>query len=138
MKSIYITFLIITFSLIPQNQIYSQSYTDLDNDLNAVYFIRGTPKELIKAGYLKRRGGRLFGWLFGLKCNEKYTPDLKNDFMKIHRLQTTVISGGLKKVKKIYPKQRGYNSYIIRGNQLIITDPIVFWESYKFVIISHK
>ncbi len=122
--------------------IHEKSYAQSDylsiiaKEVNAAFYIRGTPQELRKSGCLKRKGGIFFGWALGLKVNDKYIPNV-HDFMKINRLKTTIISGGLSKIKKIYPKRDPWE-YTIRGNQLIIKDPYGFWREYKFVIISHK
>lgn len=111
-------------------------WRELERDVNSVYYMSGQRKVLIRDGILKRKGGRFFGWILGVKVNDKYTPDLKR-FVRSNKFELSNISTYASDIEGIYPS-RPRNSYVIRGNQIIITNQSKFWEAYRFVIVVFK
>ncbi len=109
--------------------------TDLENQLNTVYYIVGAEKELRNAQIINKQG--FIGRTLTVNKNSKFDSFTKGDLRLL-----TEIPIGHKKVTVVTSQPEGSYELVADGNKvvtkLIITDPARFWESSKVLIISYK
>lgn len=108
--------------------------TELENQLNTVYYIVGAEKELRDAQIINKQGfiGRT------LTANQKSRLD---SFTQADARLLTEVPVGQKRVTVVTTHPE--DSYRLEGDgkvvsRLVITDPARFWESSKVLIISYK
>lgn len=110
--------------------------TQLDKDLNRVYFASGTYKELYSKRILTKEGGVL-----GIGKTKALNKDLdKSSFAEMSKKESTTIalSGDKPKVITKHP----INSYTVTVDetsnmaQLTIKDPDSFWSVSKYLVVE--
>lgn len=108
--------------------------TELENQLNTVYYIVGAEKELRDAQIINKQGfiGRT------LTANQKGRLD---SFTQADARLLTEVPVGQKRVTVVTTHPE--DSYRLEGDgkvvsRLVITDPARFWESSKVLIVSYK
>ena len=108
--------------------------TELENQLNTVYYIVGAEKELRDAQIINKQGfiGRT------LTANQKSRLD---SFTQADARLLTEVPVGQKRVTVVTTHPE--DSYRLEGDgkvvsRLVITDPARFWESSKVLIVSYK
>lgn len=119
-----------------KNNVQSEKIDQLDNELNAAYFVVESTNELVNKGIIEKVGG--FLGLFGR--TEKLSSDFSLDpFTKVNRQDMAIIEINAKNLELItaHPS-RSYK--IHEENNLItklaITDPQEFWQASKYLVIS--
>jgi len=97
-----------------------------DNELNQVYYMVGTKKQLIQAGILDRKGafsGR------GLKLNYTESAFKPADARQLSEIQ---LSGKKPKVLTGHPA----NSFEVSNQKLVIKDAGDFWKAGNFCVVQ--
>ncbi|MGQ7868098.1 Cbp1 family collagen-binding glycoprotein adhesin [Sunxiuqinia sp. sy24] len=101
--------------------------------LNTAYYVFGTAKELIENGIIEKEGGFL-GIGRSLKFRKDFNPDL---FTEINIREVDEIALNSKKAKVITTHPAA--SYELTGEdvveKLVISDPDLFWETNKYLVI---
>jgi hypothetical protein len=118
-----------------QNKDLATTVVNKNNELNTAYFVVGQRKDLIEKKILNKEGGFL-----GLGRTQKLAGDVNlANFTKIDMRSLKSIPLGVKKatIMSVHP----VGSYEIVGNdkkveEIIIKDPIAFWQKSKMLIIS--
>lgn len=107
----------------------------LDIQLNTVYYIVGTEKELLDAQIINKEG--FIGRTLTVGRNVPIESFTKSD----SRLLTSVAVGG-RKATVVTPHPEGSYELVFnadkRVERLVIVDPAKFWESSKMLIVSCK
>lgn len=110
--------------------------TQLDKDLNRVYFASGTYKELYSKRILTKEGGVL-----GIGKTKTLNKDLdKSNFAEISKKENTTIALSGEKPKVI--TKHPINSYTVTIDetsnmaQLTIKDPESFWSVSKYLVVE--
>ena len=108
---------------------------ELQNQLNTVYYIVGTEKELRDAQIINKQG------FIGRTLTVGKNSNLDSFTMADSRLLSE-IPVGQKKASLVTSHPEGSYELVTDANKvvekLIITDPVRFWESSKILIISYK
>ncbi|MBK6963503.1 MAG: hypothetical protein IPH20_06020 [Bacteroidales bacterium] len=118
-----------------QNKDLATTVVNKNNELNTAYFVVGPRKVLIEKKILNKEGGFL-----GLGKTQKLAGDVNlANFTKIDMRSLKSIPLGVKKatLMSVHP----VGSYEIVGSdknveEIIIKDPIAFWQKSKMLIIS--
>lgn len=109
--------------------------TQLENQMNTVYYIVGSEKELRDAQIINKQG--FIGRTLTVNKNSKFDSFTKGDSRLL-----TEIPVGHKKATVVTNHPQGSYELVIDGSKvvtkLLITDPTHFWESSKMLIISYK
>lgn len=108
-----------------------------DNELNKVYYIAGTPKELKEKGVIQREGGFL-----GLGK----ATDLKNDidnqyFSELDQRTAMMLPIFSKKAEVITEHPDSSYQFIYEDNQIAylqIENPSEFWKLTKYLVVEKK
>lgn len=113
----------------------SSQITQKTNELNTAYYIVGNRKALIEQKIINKSGGMLG---IGKTVNVAGDVDLKN-FTKVDIRNFKSIPLNVKKatIMSVHPA----GSYELVGdkkkvNELIIKDPVLFWEKSRMLVIS--
>lgn len=108
---------------------------ELQNQLNTVYYIVGTEKELRDAQIVNKQG------FIGRTLTVGSIGNFDSFTMADSRLLSE-IPVGRKKATVVTTHPEGSYELVTDGDKivvkLLITDPVRFWESSKILIISHK
>lgn len=113
----------------------STQVTEKTNELNTAYYVVGEKKELIEHNILSKQGG-----LLGIGRTQKVAGDVNlDDFTKIDIRNLKSIPLDVKKatVMSVHPA----GSYELVGtdkrvNELVIKDPVLFWQKSRMLVIS--
>lgn len=109
--------------------------TELDNRLNAVYYIVGSERELRDAQIINKEG------LIGRTLTVGRSGAIESFTKADSRLLTEVPVGG-RRATVVTSHPDGSYRLVTRADKhvlkLVITDPAKFWESSKILIISYK
>lgn len=113
----------------------STQVTERTNELNTAYYVVGEKKELIEHKILSKQGG-----LLGIGRTQKVAGDVNlDDFTKIDIRNLKSIPLDVKKatVMSVHPA----GSYELVGtdkrvNELVIKDPVLFWQKSRMLVIS--
>ncbi|MDZ4664572.1 MAG: hypothetical protein SGJ15_06825 [Bacteroidota bacterium] len=128
--------IVITDILATENVAQQQTISETSAELHTAYYIVGNSKDLQKANLIDKKGG-----LMGMGKISKLSDDLdKSLFTKIDYNETTVIPINSKDVKIITTHPT--DSYKIDKTgktftNLIINDPVKFWSSSKYLVITN-
>lgn len=98
-----------------------------DNELNQVYYVVGTKKELMKAGVLDRKGN--FSGRPGLKVNYTTTA-----FHPADARQLSEIDLNAKKAKVLTGHPSG--SFEVKNDKLVIKDAGDFWKANNYLVVQ--
>lgn len=98
-----------------------------DNELNQVYYVVGTKKELMKAGVLDRKGE--FSGRQGLKVNYTTTAFHPADARQLSEIN---LDGKKAKVLTGHPK----NSFEVTNQKLVIKDAGDFWKANNYCVVQ--
>jgi hypothetical protein len=108
----------------------------LSDELNTVYYVTGTMRELMDKGAVNKEGG-----FIGLGRSAELNPNLVNSsFTKSYKsaLQSIPLNGKFRRLITEHPDK----SYTIahKGNtdELDITNPTDFWKESKYLVIAIK
>lgn len=108
---------------------------ELENQLNTVYYIVGTEKELRDAQIINKQG------FIGRTLTVNKTSNL-DSFTKADSRLLTEIPIGQKKVSIVTTHPEDSYELVTDADKvvlkLIINDPVRFWESSKILIVSYK
>ncbi len=108
---------------------------DKESELNKVYFIRGSPKELESAGIIKKEGGFL-----GIGSVKILGEKIGQDKVKILNLKNDkmLMLGRIKKKKVITPHPSDSYFFIAKEGQfyLKISYPEKFWSLSKYLVVQ--
>lgn len=108
---------------------------ELQNQLNTVYYIVGTEKELRDAQIVNKQG------FIGRTLTVGSIGNFDSFTMADSRLLSE-IPVGRKKATVVTTHPEGSYELVTDGDKivekLLITDPVRFWESSKILIVSHK
>lgn len=108
---------------------------ELQNQLNTVYYIVGTEKELRDAQIVNKQG------FIGRTLTVGSIGNFDSFTMADSRLLSE-IPVGQKKATVVTTHPEGSYELVTDGDKivekLLITDPVRFWESSKILIVSHK
>lgn len=108
---------------------------ELQNQLNTVYYIVGAEKELRDAQIINKQG--FIGRTLTVGRNSNF-----DSFTMADSRLLTEIPVGQKKATLVTSHPEGSYELVTDSNKivekLLITDPCVFWESSKILIISYK
>ena len=108
---------------------------ELQNQLNTVYYIVGAEKELRDAQIINKQG--FIGRTLTVGRNSNF-----DSFTMADSRLLTEIPVGQKKATLVTSHPEGSYELVTDSNKivekLLITDPVRFWESSKFLIISYK
>jgi hypothetical protein len=108
-----------------------------ENELNKVYYITGTPRELLDKGVIQKEGGFL-----GLGRN----TDLKNDpdqqyFSELDQRTALLLPVFSKKAEVITEHPDSSYQYIYEDSQIAyikIEDPAEFWKLTKYLVVAKR
>lgn len=108
---------------------------ELENQLNTVYYIVGTEKELRDAQIINKQG------FIGRTLTVNKTSNL-DSFTKADSRLLSEIPIGQKKVSVVTTHPEDSYELVTDADKvvlkLIINDPVRFWESSKILIVSYK
>lgn len=108
---------------------------ELQNQLNAVYYIVGAEKELRDAQIINKQG--FIGRTLTVGRNSNF-----DSFTMADSRLLSEVPVGQKKATLVTSHPEGSYELVTDANKvvekLIITDPVRFWESSKILIISYK
>lgn len=108
---------------------------ELENQLNTVYYIVGTEKELRDAQIINKQG------FIGRTLTVNKTSNLES-FTKADSRLLSEIPIGQKKVSVVTTHPEDSYELVTDADKmvlkLIINDPVRFWESSKILIVSYK
>lgn len=108
---------------------------ELENQLNTVYYIVGTEKELREAQIINKQG------FIGRTLTVNKTNNL-DSFTKTDSRLLSEVPIGQKKVSVVTTHPEESYELVTDADKvvlkLLITDPVRFWESSKILIISYK
>ena len=108
---------------------------ELENQLNTVYYIVGTEKELREAQIINKQG--FIGRTLTVGRNSNF-----DSFTMADSRLLSEVPVGQKKATLVTSHPEGSYELVTDANKvvekLIITDPVRFWESSKILIISCK
>jgi hypothetical protein len=108
-----------------------------DNELNKVYYIAGTPKELKEKGVIEREGGFL-----GLGRNTDLNSDVNKQYFSELDLRTAVMLPIFSKKAEIISEHPDSSYQLIyQDNQvayLQIENPAEFWKLTKYLVVEKK
>ena len=108
---------------------------ELQNQLNTVYYIVGTEKELREAQIINKQG--FIGRTLTVGRNSNFDSFTMTDSRLLSEVPV-----GQKKATLVTSHPEGSYELVTDANKvvekLIITDPVRFWESSKILIISCK
>jgi len=108
---------------------------ELENQLNTVYYIVGTEKELREAQIINKQG--FIGRTLTVGRNSNFDSFTMTDSRLLSEVPV-----GQKKATLVTSHPEGSYELVTDANKvvekLIITDPVRFWESSKILIISCK
>ena len=108
---------------------------ELQNQLNTVYYIVGAEKELRDAQIINKQG--FIGRTLTVGRNSNF-----DSFTMADSRLLSEVPVGQKKATLVTSHPEGSYELVTDANKvvekLIITDPVRFWESSKFLIISYK
>lgn len=109
--------------------------TELENQLNTVYYIVGAEKELRDAQIINKQG--FIGRTLTVGRNSNFDSFTMTDSRLLSEVPV-----GQKKATLVTSHPEGSYELVTDANKvvekLIITDPVRFWESSKILIISCK
>lgn len=113
----------------------STEKVELENQLNTVYYIVGTEKELREAQIVNKQG------FIGRTLTVNKTNNL-DSFTKADSRLLSEIPIGQKKVSVVTTHPEDSYELVMDADKvvlkLLITDPVRFWESSKILIVSYK
>jgi septal ring factor EnvC (AmiA/AmiB activator) len=117
-----------------QSKVISQQDAML-GEMNTIWYVTGTKKELSDKGIIEKAGGLLSG---NMKMSEMINPDYftVSDMRKI-----SVISFESSKAELVTIHPEGSYKFIIVNEKmkgLEITDPKEFWKSSRFLVIMTR
>lgn len=98
-----------------------------DNELNEVYYVVGTKRELIKAGVLNRKGE--FSGRPGLKLNYTTSAFKPADARELEQIS---LSGKRAKVLTGHPT----GSFELANQKLVIKDADDFWKANNYCVVQ--
>lgn len=98
-----------------------------DNELNQVYYVVGTKRELIRAGILDRKGE--FSGRTGLKVNYTTSAFQPADARQLSEIS---LSGKKPKVLTGHPT----NSFEVTNHKLVIKDADDFWKANNYLVVQ--
>lgn len=98
-----------------------------DNELNQVYYIVGTKKQLMKAGVLDRKGA--FSGRAGLKVNYTTTAFHPADARQLSEID---LNGKKPKVLTGHPT----GSFEVTNQKLVIKDAGDFWKANNYCVVQ--
>lgn len=108
-----------------------------DNELNKVYYVAGTAKELKEKGIIQREGGFLgLGRNTGLKSNVE-----KQSFSELDQRTALMLPIFAKKVEVITEHPDSSYQLIYQDNQvayLQIEKPAEFWKLTKYLVVEKR
>ena len=108
---------------------------ELENQLNTVYYIVGTEKELREAQIINKQG------FIGRTLTVNKTNNL-DSFTKTDSRLLSEVPIGQKKVSVVTTHPEDSYELVTDADKVVlklfITDPVRFWESSKILIISYK
>jgi len=108
---------------------------ELENQLNTVYYIVGTEKELREAQIINKQG------FIGRTLTVNKTDNLAS-FTKSDSRLLSEVPIGQKKVSVVTTHPEESYELVTDADKvvlkLLITDPVRFWESSKILIVSYK
>jgi hypothetical protein len=114
-----------------------QAIVDRDNELNRVYYIAGTPKELKEKGIIQKEGGFL-----GLGRNTDLKSDVgKEYFSELDQRTASRLPVFSKKVAIITEHPDSSYQLIYQDEQvayLQIDKPDEFWKLTKYLVVEKK
>ncbi len=118
-----------------RNVALTNQVTERTNELNTAYYVVGEKKELIEHKILNKEGG-----ILGIGRTQKVAGDVDlNDFTKVDIRNLKSIPLDVKKatVMSVHPA----GSYELVGtdkrvNELVIKDPVLFWQKSRMLVIS--
>ena len=106
-----------------------------ENELNKVYFIRGTASELEKAGITKREGG-----IVGLGSVKVLSQKIGGDKIKVlnQKVDKMLLLGRYKKKKVITNHPSNSYFFIAKDGQFFIkiSYPDKFWSLSKYLVVE--
>jgi hypothetical protein len=112
--------------------------TEMTNEMNTVYYISGTMKQLKDKGIVDKEGGFL-----GIGRNAKVNPETDNSKYTqadLTNLKGISLDGKFKKFITAHPE----NSYTItsttdnKADYVSITNPSAFWGESKYMVVALK
>jgi chromosome segregation ATPase len=120
-------------SLTVENKVKDEEIADKTTELNTVYYVFGTQKELITKQILTKEGG-----FIGLGKMEKLRQDFNKDYFTtadLRELNTVTLAAKKARLITTHPT----NSYKFVGTNKVdrieITDAAKFWSASKYMVI---
>ncbi len=108
---------------------------DLENQLNTVYYIVGAEKELRDAQIIDKQG--FIGRTLTVNKNSRFDCFTQADSRLLSEIPV-----GRKKVTVVTPQPEDSYELVMNADkvveQLVIKDPVRFWDASKYLIISYK
>lgn len=122
-------------SIVVIKMVRSQVY-EMKNDMNTIYYVTGTMKELKDKGVIDKQGGFL-----GIGRTAKVHPEIDNSKYTqadMPSLKGINLNGKFRRFITTHPD----NSYTINSNDksdyLSITNPAAFWGESKYMVVAVK
>jgi hypothetical protein len=109
---------------------------EMQKELNTVYYVMGSQKELKESGVIERKGGLIgIGKVSKIKDDFSKEPFTKGDLNKMGRLnikcnKVNIVSDHHSASYTLKPNDTGYT--------LIIDEPREFWSLSKYLVIEIK
>ncbi len=108
-----------------------------DNELNKVYYIAGTPKELKEKGVIQREGGFL-----GMGRNKDLTNNVDDQyFSELDQRTAFLLPVNSKKAQLITEHPDSSYQFVYENDQIAylqIENPAEFWKLTKYLVVEKK
>lgn len=125
-----------TISMIrDRNRNLNEDLTDRTNELNTAYYVVGERKELIEKNILNKQGGFL-----GIGRTQKIASDVDLQYftrVDIRNLKSIPLNVKEAKLMSVHPAgSYEWNGTDKKVEELLITDPVTFWQKSRMLVIS--
>ncbi len=122
---------VVNATIVAQKEEREKELTATTDQLNAVYYVVGTKKELEKKGVVDTRG--LFNKLDGIAAGANEGAFVKGDKRYLKEINA---GAGKAKNTTVIPKREGYEVIQNGGDVIIkITDPEKFWKQKMVAVV---
>lgn len=118
-----------------KNQDKDERILKIEEEKNAAYYVIGEKKELLEKGIINRKGGFLG---IGKRSVASSDSELKNyKKIDIRRVPEIELPGTKIKILTSHPSESyRLESDAKRPTRLVITNPSLFWQKSKFLVIE--
>jgi outer membrane murein-binding lipoprotein Lpp len=108
-----------------------------DNELNRVYYITGTPKELLEKGVIQKDGGFL-----GIGRNKDITNNVdEQNFSQLDQRTAFLLPVNSKKAQLITEHPDSSYQFVYENDQIAylqIENPAEFWKLTKYLVVEKR